>query len=60
MTTQELQNEAILVELGISSRPDVPLSGVPRSPAGEKLRNPVETETAFVAAVPQTTPRHQW
>lgn len=62
MTTPELQNEAILVELGIASRPDLPLTEpvVPRSPAGEKLRNPGETKTAFFAAVPQTTPWHQW
>jgi hypothetical protein len=62
MPTQERQNEAILVELGIDSRPDVPPTDpvVDRAPAGEKLRNPVKTETAFLAAVPQTTPWHQW
>ena len=62
MTTSELQNEAILVELGIASHPDVALTEpvVPRSLAGEKPTNPVKTETAFLAAVPQTTPWHQW
>ena len=62
MTTQERQNEAILIELGIDSHPDVPGTGpvMRRFFVEEELRTPVETETALVAAVPQTTPWHQW
>jgi len=62
MPEQEHQNEAILVELGIGSRPDVlPTHPVgPRSPRGESLSDPGETETTLLAAVPQTTPWHQW
>lgn len=62
MPTQERQNEAILVELGICASTDaLPADDVThRSPAGKKQYDSLETESTILAAVSKTTPWHQW